>query len=87
MRELFFSLLSGPNPLLAGLAAALAIIIAAFFKGRSNGVKAESLKRVKADLDSKIDQLEMHREATHIERNNAALSEAEARLKAKRVIR
>ena len=48
---------------------------------------AESLKHSKAAIDAKVDELEMHREATQIERDNAALSDAAARAKAKRVVR
>lgn len=51
------------------------------------GANAESLKQSKAVIDAKVDELEMHREATEIERDNVALSDAEARAKAKRVVR
>lgn len=50
------------------------------------GADGESLKRVQANVNAKDEQLEMHREATKIERDNAALSDTEARAKAKRVV-
>lgn len=60
---------------------------AAYLKGRSDAKKAESLKRVQANLDAAIDQLEMHREADAIERANTALADEEARRKAGRIIK
>ena len=85
--SILLSLISNPTALLAALGALITLVAGAFFKSHSNGVKSERFKSIKANLDSKIDQLEMHREATAIERDNAALSDAEARAKAKRVLR
>lgn len=72
----------GGNGLLAGLAGILAVIVAAFLKGRSSGKAAERAKQDKADLKAKDDLLEMHREATARELQAARDSDAEAKRRA-----
>jgi hypothetical protein len=87
MEALLGLLTGGPSTIFAGLAAALAAAVGIYVKGRSDAKKAESLRRVKAGLDAAVEQLEMHREADEILRTNVALSDAEARAKAKRDVR
>ena len=59
-----------------------AVILACLWAARKSGADDQSRKQIKANLDAALDQLEMHREADQIERDNAALNEAEARRKA-----
>ncbi len=84
MSDLIAILFTNPTGALVGIGAFIAAAIAAFFKIRSGGAKAERAKQMKAQLAAKEDQLEMHREADAILRGNAALSDAEARAKAGR---
>lgn len=72
---------------LALIVTILGLLFAAWRAVLKAGADGESIKRVKANLDAKVDELEMNREATNIERANAALSDIEARAKAKRVVR
>lgn len=78
--------MASPAIPLALIAIILGFLFAAWRAVVRVGRNAESLKHVKAEVDAKIDELEMHREATDIERLNTALSDADARAKAKRRI-
>jgi outer membrane murein-binding lipoprotein Lpp len=63
-----------------------AAVLAALWAARKSGEHKNEAKHDKAKFESAMDQLEMHREADNIERDNAALTEAEARRKAGRVV-
>lgn len=76
------SLFTGSNTLIAGLLAVLAAIAAAWFKGRSSGVKSERDKQTVGELVATQDQLEMYREATAAEKEAAQLSDDDARKEA-----
>lgn len=60
MIELVTSLLGGGNGLLVGLAAILAFVVGAFFKGRSSGKKTEQAKqsRIRVETMKKSDRIE-----------------------------
>jgi len=70
----------------AALLALIAMIGGIFFRGVKAGKDSQKAKLAKAQLKSAEDQLEMHRDADEIERQNAALADERAREKAKRII-
>lgn len=84
--DILLSFLGGPNTLIGGLLALIVAVGAAFFKGRSTARKEAIAERLAGQVKSQKEQLEMHREADRIERENIALADAKAREKAKRVV-
>jgi hypothetical protein len=61
-------------------------VLAALWAARNSGRDYEMRKHDKAKFENAMDQLEMHRDADEIERVNGALTDAEARRKAGRIV-
>lgn len=71
-------------PYLITAGAAIAAVVAAYFKIGSDAKAKERIKAAKREIAAKEEQLEMYREATKAERDAAALSDATAREEALR---
>jgi outer membrane murein-binding lipoprotein Lpp len=84
MIDLIASLLGGGNTILVLLGAAFAASVAIFMKGRSSGKSSMEKAVAKRDAKAKEERLEMNREASEIEKENARLSMEEAKKKAER---
>jgi hypothetical protein len=81
------SILSAFTPYLIAIGAALAALVAAYVKGRGDGKAKATEAELKRDVSSLEDQLEMHREATQIERDIASMTDDEAKAEAQKWVK
>lgn len=60
----------------------LAVLLGIYLKGRSDANTTARMERMKREAKANEDRLEMHREATEIERKVAGMTDEEARREA-----
>lgn len=84
MSAILWSFLEPVLPYISAVLLLIFGIIGAFLRGKSSGKATERAKQTERDKAALGEQIEMNREATQIERETAAQTEADARAEANR---